>query len=325
MDAPLVSVLTLAYNHAPFIRQCIEGVLMQKTTFSFELLIHDDASKDETADIIREYEALYPEIIKGVYQTENQYSKDIDPFDILFLKAQGKYIAICEGDDYWTNPLKLQKQCDFLEAHPDYIICGGRYWELREGDAEPIEPDWVAREMNKFPKGKNVNFQNFLYPYTLQFLTVCFRKDYQIKEEYYQIENSKDDTLYAILLEQGKGFVFPDYFGVYRRHKDGMWAGMIYEDQLRSNMEYRRELVKYFGNKSKSVRIGYFETCITLWFIELKKSKQVFTDYMKIVRFTLSGNKNDIFTFHIWYTISKSTEFFKTYFKNLLFCKKKSK
>ena len=96
---------------------------MQKTDFPFEILIHDDASTDGTADIIREYEAKYPDIIKPIYQTENQYSKGIKVSQVYqFPRAKGKYIALCEGDDYWTDPYKLQKQVDFRsESRIHYV------------------------------------------------------------------------------------------------------------------------------------------------------------------------------------------------------------
>ena len=121
---PLVSISCITYNHAPYIRQCLDGFLMQKTTFPFEILIHDDASTDNTADIIREYERKYPDIIKPIYQKENQYSKGI-PISATFNwpRAMGKYIALCEGDDYWIDPLKLQKQIDVLEKDPACSLC----------------------------------------------------------------------------------------------------------------------------------------------------------------------------------------------------------
>lgn len=123
-EEPLVSICCLAYNHEPYIRECLEGFMMQKTDFSFEVLIHDDASTDNTADIIREYEAKYPDIIKPIYQTENQYSKRVGVTRTFqFPRAKGKYIAMCEGDDYWIDPLKLQKQVDFLEEHDDFSMC----------------------------------------------------------------------------------------------------------------------------------------------------------------------------------------------------------
>lgn len=119
-----VSITCLAFNHEKYIRRALEGFVTQKTSFSFEVLIHDDASTDGTADIIREYEEKYPDIIKPIYQSENQYSKGIEiTRTYLWPKAQGKYIATCEGDDFWCDENKLQKQYDFLEAHPDYSAC----------------------------------------------------------------------------------------------------------------------------------------------------------------------------------------------------------
>lgn len=121
-DAIVVSIICCTYNHENYIRDCLEGFVSQRTGFGFEVLIHDDASTDGTAGIIREYESRYPEIIRPVYQQTNQYSKGVDIFfDVVLPLAKGKYIAICEGDDYWTDPLKLRKQVDFLESHPD---CG---------------------------------------------------------------------------------------------------------------------------------------------------------------------------------------------------------
>lgn len=125
---PFVSISCITYNHEQYIADAIESFLMQETNFPFEVLIHDDASTDGTADIIRKYEKEYPDIIKPIYQKENQYSKrDGSIGRIQKGRALGKYYATCEGDDYWTDPYKLQKQVDYLEAHPD---CGLVHTEL---------------------------------------------------------------------------------------------------------------------------------------------------------------------------------------------------
>ena len=117
-----VSIICNAYNHEPYIAQCLEGLVTQKTNFVFEILVHDDASTDRTAQIIRDYEVRYPHLLKPIYQTENQYSKGgVGRFQ--YSRVRGKYIALCEGDDYWTDPLKLQKQFDAMEAHPEVDIC----------------------------------------------------------------------------------------------------------------------------------------------------------------------------------------------------------
>jgi glycosyltransferase involved in cell wall biosynthesis len=128
MSKVLVSISCITYNHAPFIRQCLDGFLMQKTNFDFEILVHDDASTDGTDAIIREYELKHPNLFRVIYQSENQYSKGVKAVNPSFNypRARGKYIALCEGDDYWTDPLKLQKQVDIFEKYPDTVICGGR-------------------------------------------------------------------------------------------------------------------------------------------------------------------------------------------------------
>lgn len=137
-----VSVVCDAYNHENYIAQCLDGIVMQKTNFLFEVLVHDDASTDKTADIIREYERKYPDLIKPVYQTVNQYTRGgIEQFQ--YPRVKGKYIALCEGDDYWTDPLKLQKQYDALEAHPEVDICTHEavQWDEQRGrEGQRIAP-----------------------------------------------------------------------------------------------------------------------------------------------------------------------------------------
>ena len=124
MNEIMVSVICLCYNHENYIKDALDGFVKQKTTFPFEVLIHDDASTDKSAEIIREYEAKYPDIIKPTYQTENQHSQGVKIVKtFLWPKIRGKYIAFCEGDDFWTDENKLQKQVDFLEANPDYTVC----------------------------------------------------------------------------------------------------------------------------------------------------------------------------------------------------------
>jgi glycosyltransferase involved in cell wall biosynthesis len=121
---PVVSICCITYNHENYIRDAIEGFLMQKTTFSIEIIIHDDASADNTAEIVRSYAEKHPDLFVTIFQAENQDSKGIKPDRIYVLPTvRGKYFALCEGDDYWTDPYKLQKQVDFLESNPDCSWC----------------------------------------------------------------------------------------------------------------------------------------------------------------------------------------------------------
>ena len=119
---PKVSVVCITYNHAPYIRKCIEGFIIQETSFPVEVIIRDDCSTDGTTAIIREYEAKYPQIIRPVYEAENQYSKGVRPGPVACKHARGKFIAMCEGDDYWTDPGKLQRQVALLEKDASVIM-----------------------------------------------------------------------------------------------------------------------------------------------------------------------------------------------------------
>ena len=121
-----VSVLCTAYNHEKYIRDALEGFVSQKTDFPFEVLVNDDCSSDGTADIIREYAGKYPDIIRPFYQEKNLYSQGGMTHlfaSVFYPNARGEYMALCEGDDYWSDPEKLQRQVSFLDAHPDYTAC----------------------------------------------------------------------------------------------------------------------------------------------------------------------------------------------------------
>lgn len=136
----MVSIICNAYNHEKYIRDALDSFLMQKTDFAFEVLIHDDASTDKTADIIREYEAKYPDIIRPIYQTENQYSQGVYiTMEYQQPRARGKYIAFCEGDDYWTDPRKLQKQVDAMEKHPHIDMCAHGAKRVRADNGKLID------------------------------------------------------------------------------------------------------------------------------------------------------------------------------------------
>ncbi len=128
-----VSIVCITYNHENYISKALDSFLMQKVNFKYEILIHDDASTDSTAQIIRGYEEKYPEIIKPVYQTQNQHSLGNPIFTgILLPKAQGEYVAFCEGDDFWTDENKLQRQVNFLDANREYTACVHRYITVDE-------------------------------------------------------------------------------------------------------------------------------------------------------------------------------------------------
>ena len=138
-NKPLVSIRCIALNQKDYISDALDGFLMQKTDFPFEIVVHDDASTDGTDLIIRQYEEKFPDIIKGLYETDNQYSKhDGSLSKIINGALHGKYVAFCEGDDFWIDENKLQKQVDFLESNPDYGLCytQGKIFRQRENRLE---------------------------------------------------------------------------------------------------------------------------------------------------------------------------------------------
>jgi len=150
-DDCLVTVRCIAYNHEPYIRQCLDGFVMQKTNFKFEAIVHDDASTDNTASIIREYAEQYPDIIKPIYETENQYSKNDGSLRrIMDEHTYGKYVALCEGDDYWTDPLKLQKQVDFLEANSECTLYVSNGFGYIEAEKRTIILNSIPTKESKF-------------------------------------------------------------------------------------------------------------------------------------------------------------------------------
>ena len=253
ISIPLVSICCITYNHENYIRDAIEGFLMQKTNFAFEILIHDDASTDRTADIIREYEAKYPELIKPIYQSENQFSKhDGSIGRIQRGRAKGKYIAMCEGDDYWTDELKLQKQVDFLEANEDYSFCAGRVNYLFQ-DTNEFKDDYQIRCFDNVGEGLEVNLENIFNPYIMRTCTLLYRKDYWDNEAMQEYQHVKDIFLFAVLLSKGKGFVFNTLFGVYRKHSAGIWTGTPLINQLQADIDTLTEMDRYFSHSVKSI------------------------------------------------------------------------
>ncbi|MEO8933819.1 MAG: glycosyltransferase [Xanthomarina sp.] len=214
---PLVSICCTSYNQENYIAQAIEGFLSQKTSFPLEIIIHDDASTDRTVEIIKAY-AKKDLRITTVFQSENQYSKNIKIWpNYLFPRARGKYIALCEGDDYWTDPLKLQKQVDFLESHPDYVIAWTNY-QVYNGKL------FLKNNFNHTEQNTTIDFNNLFSQYCTYTLTSVFRRDAIDIPLLKTLKYFKDNSLYVALLKQGKG-VFMDFeSAVYRIHEGGVYS-----------------------------------------------------------------------------------------------------
>lgn len=217
-DSLMVTIRCFAYNHEPYIRQCLEGFVMQKTNFRFEAIVHDDASTDGTAAIIREYAEKYPEIIKPILQTENQYSKhDGSLRRIMDAHTHGKYIAICEGDDYWIDPLKLQKQVDFMEANLDYSLCFHNAIKLNNR-SRAIER---ISSFNYFDNSRIIPTEELIAGWYIPTASILYRKSCLNKIEiptYF----SGDYTLQLVLAAIGKVSYIDEYMSVYRLVQGGV-------------------------------------------------------------------------------------------------------
>lgn len=234
MGEPLISIVCEVFNHEPYLRQCLKGFVMQETTFPFEILIHDDASTDGSAAIIREYEKKYPHLFRPIYQTENQYSKGVLIWGaIQFPRARGKYIATCEGDDYWIDPLKLQKQVDFLEAHPKFGFVGSMTHILTE---QGIIMDDVNRLPS--PQGKEGNWDLFydIIDYAkcgpvTKTVSLCFRKS--IIEPF--LSYICGDVILQTILAKHSFFAMSDETMAVYRYNVGVSSNKSLEKQLAYN------------------------------------------------------------------------------------------
>lgn len=255
-ESIIVSIRCTAYNHEKYIRETLEGFIMQKTNFRFEAIVHDDASTDNTADIIREYAEKYPDIIKPIYETENQYSKKNDSLlRIMNEASKGKYITMCEGDDYWTDPYKLQKQVDFLEAHPDYVLCSHRYQEFYQNSCSlgNILPRGINNDFT-FDLNYYITRENWVtQPLTCMYRASAFDSDYYMK-----FKNKKDLVFFYVLLKGGKGILLNDCMGVYRIHEKGVWSGLSLNDKFISELQTTKGIYDVEQNLTAASMLKFF-------------------------------------------------------------------
>lgn len=217
-NKPLVSICMIAYNHEPFISQAIEGVLAQKTNFSIELVIGEDNSSDGTKEICLEYQQKYPEILRVLPRAKN-LGMMLNFIDALE-NCSGKYIALCEGDDYWTDPLKLQKQIDFLEANPNFAVCFHRAKVKYEGDdAKFYYTNLNQKEVTTF---EDLAADSFILTHTC-----VFRNNLQTDLPAWFMESPVGDyPLHLLNAQRGKIKFFPEAMGVYRVHQGGIWSSL---------------------------------------------------------------------------------------------------
>lgn len=227
----LVSVCCLAYNQENYIQKCLDGFISQKTAFKIEVLIHDDASSDKTTKIIQEYQMRYPEIIRPIYQKENQFSKmsisEIYRY-YIYPKVQGKYVAFCEGDDYWEDKYKLQKQVDVLEENEECHMCLHHVKVVGENGEDsgwgyPLyNIDTGVLSSYDFLKGLTDGY----FFHTTSFL--CRMEDIRTfinpVPEFYKNSDVDDVPLLLYFGQLGKNYYIGESMSCYRRNSTGSWT-----------------------------------------------------------------------------------------------------
>jgi glycosyltransferase involved in cell wall biosynthesis len=208
---PVVSVFSWVYNHIDYIRESIESILEQKTTFPVEIILHDDASNDGTAEIIKEYEKKYPKLFKNILQKKNQWSQGNSVMSPLFEKPKGKYIALTHGDDYWTDPYKLQKQVEILESNNQYSFTHTDVQGLQNGKFISPTPFKRWNKVQTITK-----LENALKVPVAFTCTVMFRNYKNLNKYLTSLNNAGDWQLWVVLMLFGDAYYVDYCSSVYR-------------------------------------------------------------------------------------------------------------
>ncbi len=283
MENPVVSVCMITYNHELYIREAIEGVLIQKTDFPIELIIGEDSSTDNTRKIVKEYEEKYPEIIKAQYPEKNRGM--MNNFLTVLQSAHGKYIALCEGDDYWTDPLKLQKQVDFLEENLEYSMCFHNAKLVYETS------DKLYSAFKKIEK-RDYSGEEILKEWIIPTASVVFRKD-SWKPIYHPDFLFGDIILFLSLVENGKIRGLSEIMCIYRRHEGGVSA------LSKNSIQQQKRFIKHHIAIKKSFDSKYE-----------KIEKEILSKQYLILSKSLLKTFNIKFIIYLIYSLIESPCFF---------------
>lgn len=236
-----LTIYCAAFNQEAFIRQTLEGFVMQQTDFRFVAYVHDDASTDHTADIIREFAEKYPDIIHPMYETENQWSKGT-LLPIMFSTFKGKYVAFCDGDDYWTDPHKLQRQVDYLESHPECnLVCHN--WNVICGTELSDSP-----VHHLYTQPFSFTFATLPWIWITKTLTAVMRTSALEYETIARYQYSRDVHLVYHALKESSGYFMPEVMATYRVHPGGIWSEHNVHDKDATTYNLYKELYQFEKN-----------------------------------------------------------------------------
>ena len=223
---PKVSVCMITYGHEKFIEQAINGVLMQECYFEVELIIANDCSPDKTDEVVKNILENHPRASWIKYTKHNENLGMMPNFIFALQQCKGEFIAVCEGDDYWTDPLKLQKQVDFMDHNSEYAICWTKFSIVDESEKSQFvqEPVWVEQLNER--NNVDLDLHSIFTPYCTYTLTVLFRRQSLDISLFNKLKYAKDNSLYAICLGKGKGALLNFYSSVYRLHQGGVYSSV---------------------------------------------------------------------------------------------------
>ncbi|MGN0182436.1 MAG: glycosyltransferase family 2 protein [Candidatus Ornithomonoglobus sp.] len=255
MNNVKVSVICTAYNHEKYIKRALDSFVNQKTDFQYEVIVHDDASTDKTADIIKEYERKYPNIIKGIYQKENQYSKGIKIYSTYILpKVIGKYIARCEGDDYWTDDSKLQTQYNIMEKNKNVDVCShyAKWIDLSgktKGGFFPNKKFELTEGIVESNKKMKIAVTDLFHLNTLCIRREFYSEYFSNKPEYAKAMPNGDVALLIYIAEKANLYFIDKEMSVYNRGTEGSWT-----DRVKNN---REKFLIHNRKYLKAIKLAY--------------------------------------------------------------------
>ncbi|MDE6285162.1 MAG: glycosyltransferase [Bacilli bacterium] len=316
---PLVVIRCLTYNHEPYIHDALESFVMQQTDFPFVAIVHDDASTDNAKNVIKEFANKYPDIILPIYERENQYSKHDGSLGRIIdtaCKATGaEFIAMCEGDDYWTDPLKLQKQVNFLESHPEYYLCfHSAYIKYEKGILanKSLENSYYNLQQREYSIDEI--HANFIIPTCSALFRISVLERYKYDCDYC----AGDNVLWTSCASCGKIYCLLDKMSTYRINNNG-WLRSHYSTRNTRILTY-----KNWNKHYKALRKNYPEiNCKQIYLNEIKYAAIVTLTDIKPLKNVYINFRNFIKLYKTQYIVTlikklSSFSFAKVnrYFKN---------
>lgn len=276
LPEPMVSVFVMVYNHEKYLHECLDGILMQKCNFPFNIVVGEDCSTDRSQEILVKYNESYPGKFKLLLHEKNIGA--VANQNTVFSGCTGKYIAICEGDDYWTDPLKLQKQLDFLEANPDFSICFHAVEEVSENNSH-------HQILKTFPTEKEYTIEDLAKENFIHTPSVIFRNNMKTLPAWIHYSPIGDYPLHMLNAQFGKIKYFPQKMAAYRIGS-GVWTNLHLSERIVNTLFTLKLLKDYFTAVNKPVADLLQEQHLYL----LKKLQNI-DDKDKIITSFLSETK----------------------------------